>query len=303
MGRGCTVCQHEQREAIDQGLAQGEPLREIARRFEGISKTSLIRHKAGHLAVVDTEASDEGSGPEVDQGTEAADDDPFEAELATTEDHYQALKEQCFEQLPDLQGSLDRLRDEEQMTVATIQRLDKEVVRIEEEISKWIEEEVGLVAEGGDAGTARAEVSRLRGELILNKVEAETLRTDGKLSKVRSRRDQLIGDKETLEKTAGEYLNLQAEGVVQRIARLSGKLKDLKASIAFYLSCDEAAHSSFRSEGIEAVGRLYQNLQAWDDEQRETQGKIEGLGWLQNEIEKLEGVGSGNRDQETLAVA
>jgi AcrR family transcriptional regulator len=49
MPRTCTVCDHEQREAIDSALVGGESLRNIAERT-GTSPTSLHRHFKGHVS-------------------------------------------------------------------------------------------------------------------------------------------------------------------------------------------------------------------------------------------------------------
>ena len=48
MPRKCSVCGHEQRQAIDRALIDGESFRNIAERF-GTSVTALTRHKASHL--------------------------------------------------------------------------------------------------------------------------------------------------------------------------------------------------------------------------------------------------------------
>ena len=48
MPRRCTICDHEQREAIDQELVRGASLRDIAGRYR-VSKSALERHKANHL--------------------------------------------------------------------------------------------------------------------------------------------------------------------------------------------------------------------------------------------------------------
>ena len=48
MGRSCSICQHETRDAIDSSLIHGEPLRSIAGRH-GLSATALHRHKTAHL--------------------------------------------------------------------------------------------------------------------------------------------------------------------------------------------------------------------------------------------------------------
>jgi len=48
MPRTCTICTHPQRQAIDQALIAGEPLRTIADRWS-VSKTAVLRHKESHL--------------------------------------------------------------------------------------------------------------------------------------------------------------------------------------------------------------------------------------------------------------
>jgi hypothetical protein len=48
MPRTCTVCQHQDRSAIDSALIGNGPMRIIADRY-GLSKTAVLRHKATHL--------------------------------------------------------------------------------------------------------------------------------------------------------------------------------------------------------------------------------------------------------------
>ena len=49
MPRTCSICTHDQRQAIDKAPLAGEPYRHIASRF-GTSTTALQRHKADHLS-------------------------------------------------------------------------------------------------------------------------------------------------------------------------------------------------------------------------------------------------------------
>ncbi len=49
MPRTCSICTHDQRQAIDAALLAGETFRHIASRF-GTSTTALQRHKAEHLS-------------------------------------------------------------------------------------------------------------------------------------------------------------------------------------------------------------------------------------------------------------
>ncbi len=63
-GMTCTVCRNEAREAVDQALVAGEPLRNIAKQT-GLSTTALHRHSQNHLPttlVKAAEAQDEAHG-------------------------------------------------------------------------------------------------------------------------------------------------------------------------------------------------------------------------------------------------
>jgi hypothetical protein len=48
MPRRCTVCDHPQRQAIDEILVTGAPYRSVAKRFD-LSESSVYRHKTEHL--------------------------------------------------------------------------------------------------------------------------------------------------------------------------------------------------------------------------------------------------------------
>jgi len=48
MPRSCTICQHQERAAINAALLTGTALRDIAGQF-GVSKSSLDRHKEEHM--------------------------------------------------------------------------------------------------------------------------------------------------------------------------------------------------------------------------------------------------------------
>src|SRR6516164_489936 len=56
MPRTCLACSHSEREAIDQALVSGEPLRNIAKRVS-ISPAALLRHK-NHIAEAIVKASE-----------------------------------------------------------------------------------------------------------------------------------------------------------------------------------------------------------------------------------------------------
>ena len=49
MARTCTICKHNQRDAIESALIDGQPYRNIAERF-AVSATALHRHKARDIS-------------------------------------------------------------------------------------------------------------------------------------------------------------------------------------------------------------------------------------------------------------
>jgi transposase-like protein len=50
MPRRCTVCDHPERQSIDEALVSGAPYRSVAKRF-GLSESAVYRHKTEHLPV------------------------------------------------------------------------------------------------------------------------------------------------------------------------------------------------------------------------------------------------------------
>jgi transposase-like protein len=49
VGRPCTVCQHEGREAIDEAIVAGTPYRTVARRW-GVTRDAVMRHRDNHIS-------------------------------------------------------------------------------------------------------------------------------------------------------------------------------------------------------------------------------------------------------------
>lgn len=49
MGRPCTICIHDDRDAIDESLVSGKPFRPIAERFS-VSVAALSRHRSDHVS-------------------------------------------------------------------------------------------------------------------------------------------------------------------------------------------------------------------------------------------------------------
>jgi len=65
MPRTCTVCTHEQRDAIDRALVAGEAFRHIAARF-GTSTAALVRHKTDHIPAHLAKAEEAKSAAQAD---------------------------------------------------------------------------------------------------------------------------------------------------------------------------------------------------------------------------------------------
>ena len=57
MPRKCLVCIQPEKQKIDEALIRGEPLRDIARRYN-IDKSALSRHKKNHLPTLLTKAEE-----------------------------------------------------------------------------------------------------------------------------------------------------------------------------------------------------------------------------------------------------
>jgi len=49
MPRRCTVCAHDDLEAINGALVSGEPYRSVANRYESLSQAAVQRHEENHL--------------------------------------------------------------------------------------------------------------------------------------------------------------------------------------------------------------------------------------------------------------
>lgn len=49
MDKRCSICTHDQKQAIDQAIIENKPINEIIALY-GVSKSSLYRHKKSHLA-------------------------------------------------------------------------------------------------------------------------------------------------------------------------------------------------------------------------------------------------------------
>jgi hypothetical protein len=51
MARSCTICTHPERQAIDQALASGATMRELAAKYR-VSPDAMERHNGAHLPVL-----------------------------------------------------------------------------------------------------------------------------------------------------------------------------------------------------------------------------------------------------------
>jgi hypothetical protein len=71
MARTCTICRHDEREAIDNALVRGVSLRDIAAQWQPLTASSLSRHRRDHLspalAAVQAERVEQGAASLVDR--------------------------------------------------------------------------------------------------------------------------------------------------------------------------------------------------------------------------------------------
>lgn len=112
----CTVCRHEDREAIDGALASGQPYRSLAERYD-LTKDALARHRRAHLspAIKATQAEREAKGAATAADRVEALYLRAERVLEAAEDagaasvSLQAIRElrQCVELLARITGELD----------------------------------------------------------------------------------------------------------------------------------------------------------------------------------------------------
>jgi|SRR5215217_3738229 len=58
MPRRCTVCAHDDLEAINGALVSGEPYRSVANRYESLSQAAVQRHEENHLPATLTKAKE-----------------------------------------------------------------------------------------------------------------------------------------------------------------------------------------------------------------------------------------------------
>ena len=65
MPRVCTICTHPEREAIDQALAAGQPLRGLSAIYR-VSEDALGRHKANHLPLTLAKATEAAEAARAD---------------------------------------------------------------------------------------------------------------------------------------------------------------------------------------------------------------------------------------------
>ena len=100
MARTCTICAHNERNAIDHALVKGTALRTIADHWS-VSKTSLIRHKADHLPTALVKANG---------AAEAAHGDDLLAKVVQLEADARRIGAKA-EKAKDLRGALMGVRE------------------------------------------------------------------------------------------------------------------------------------------------------------------------------------------------
>jgi transposase-like protein len=108
MPRPCSVCEHPDRQAIEQALATQEPYRRIATRY-GTSPAALYRHQAHAQRPAHT-------GPLGEQSSDAA-PDPRAAALLATAQRLHTTADHLFRRTLDVRSTYDArvLQHEEEL--------------------------------------------------------------------------------------------------------------------------------------------------------------------------------------------
>ena len=52
MAMVCSLCSHASRPELEQAILRGEPVRKIAGRFPGISRSAVSRHRRDHMTAL-----------------------------------------------------------------------------------------------------------------------------------------------------------------------------------------------------------------------------------------------------------
>jgi len=128
MPRPCPICQHPEREAIDQALAAQEPYREIAERFR-TSLATLHRHKQAHTQL---HANIMHMG---DQSSEVA-LDPRAAALLDTAQRLHATADSLYRRTLDVRSTHD----------ARVLQHEEELAHLHVEVTGLLAEVLALLA-------------------------------------------------------------------------------------------------------------------------------------------------------------
>ncbi len=100
MPRKCTICHHDEREAIDAALVTREPFRHIAAQH-GVSTSALVRHSDDHIPAELTKAQ---------EAAEAAQADDLLAQVCDLRDKALGILEKA-ENTNDLRAALGAIRE------------------------------------------------------------------------------------------------------------------------------------------------------------------------------------------------
>lgn len=235
MGRSCTICESETREAIEEALSAGEPLRDIAEKY-GASKSSLGRHRGHTLspgAVVVEEEED------LEDVTEQEPDlDPWCSKAwAEIKAELSLLTAERNARAPEIKAALQRLAQEQDRIQAEQERLRLRAAEIPSEIKRQEAALVESLAGGGDPSEIREELHRLAGEQVALSREITLLPLGGRLKGISERERELIVRGRALEEAPGRYLLLEAAKLRGELADLERRGQDLEAEITEGLSC------------------------------------------------------------------
>ncbi len=225
MSRGCTVCDHEQRERIDQELAAGTPNRRIAREY-GPTEQAIRRHLANHVSLNVTNGV-------ATNGTVSA-LNKSEQEHGMTVNDSTRTAEQIHEELQHVNRQLVQVQKDLDAAHRRRQEIDAELVNTAGELARLDAEH--LTARG-DYTAQIDDLQRRQRELRIEREDTAALHAHkaAVLANVQRIRDRL----------AAEYAPFERELLIQRLGQVRAEL------VATYRRAAE-----LHNEGVNGQHRL-----------------------------------------------
>lgn len=221
----CSICESEARQGIEEALAAGEALRDIASRF-GTSKSALGRHRdhiefSGAVMVEELAPGDPGveDMEENDQAGQAAIMEaapvkeppkplsPAEQEWNKFCDELERLEAKARQQSPGLEEAIGRLYDEERPARQKLAILAEREAKLVQELTNLQAEQLEMV-ERGETGNPSDDLARVAEELtsIRQAVQAEQVRFEELAHQVKDRVHGLRAQIRGLEQAPADFM-------------------------------------------------------------------------------------------------